>query len=954
MIESKEFYPSFTFTAVDIETTGLDPKHNNIIEIAAVKFKDNKSGETFQSFINIGKPLPGFIKSLTHISDEDLINAPSQKMVLSDFLDFIGEDILCFHNAMFDRNFINSALEQSTLLHLTNKIYDSLEISRIFTPHLKSHSLSALCQNFKIQTETFHRADMDAKVTGELLVKLTKFICDNFEIGIIYKIAEVAELALLQTHLHEYLSILHTFLTKTSLKRKKKKIKQNFFPLTNFTSNLEKEALPLSQFNENEILGFFENGGQLAENFENYEYRQGQIDMTAWVTESYKDGRTLLIEAGTGVGKSLSYLIPSIFFSKFAKQRIIISTNTKNLQEQLFYKDIPAIQNVTDLTFAASLLKGRKNYLCLRKWNDIISDIAGHLSPYEAKFCLNLIIWAENTNTGDIEENHSFNPGQSSLWQKTAADGNYCYGRKCLFYNKCFVMKIRQQAEKSNLVIVNHSLLLSDAVSENSVLGNYSHLVIDEAHNLPQTAAVHFGFSINIFDLLNISRKILTKGEFQYGIANNIKIAIVKSTMPDEKKKVLKSMMDDFDEPINNFEKISIEFFKNINHIVIENGSYGKLRFKDLSIFDSSKELVEEINYSISEIFKLTNSIYKELSNTSPNIFPFYDQNISDLEGILNQIDEIQIKFQHTFAPDFENFAFWLETSDKEFNADHFPHCSIVCAPIEVNQSLYDFFWSRLETTILTSATIAIRDEFKFYKSLTGLDKIEENKLMEYIASSPFDYPKQMMVLIPDFLPNPQDTFFSSQAVSLLKEIISAHNRGTLVLFTSHKDLGFAFNTLSDSISEKRTTLLAQGKTGTRTSILDAFRKEENSVLLGTRSFWEGVDVPGKSLEILILYRLPFLVPTEPLVEAYTDKLRKEGKNAFLFYILPISLLHFKQGFGRLIRNKTDKGVVVILDSRIFKKDYGKYFIKVMPLEPIKITSSLELTDYITEWFEKK
>lgn len=953
MSEKEELYPKFSFTAVDVETTGLDSIRDNIIEIAAVKFKNNKSGKRFQSFINIGKPLPGFIKSLTQISDKDLLNAPPQKMVLTDFLEFVGDDILCFHNAIFDRNFINSALEESALPKLTNKFYDTLEIAKIFTPHLKSHSLSKLCEHFQIKNRDTHRAEGDAKATGKVFLKLTEFICNNFEIGTIYKIAEIAELALLQSHLQKYLSTLHNFLTKTALKPKKKKIKQDFFPLKNFISNLKKEETASNKYNENEILKMFEKGGQIAENFENYEYRQGQIDMTAWVTEAYKEGKTLLIEAGTGIGKSLSYLIPSIFFSKFAKKRVVISTNTKNLQEQLFYKDIPAIQNVTNLTFSAALLKGRNNYLCLRKWNDIISDAAGYLSSYEVKFFLNLIIWAENTNTGDIEENHSFNSSKSSLWQKIASDGNYCYGRKCPFYDKCFVIKIRRQAEKSNLVVVNHSLLLSDAVSENSVLGNYSHLVIDEAHNFPQTAAIHFGFSINLFDLLSIAKKILTKGEFQYGIANNIRIAVVKSTIPEEKKQLLRNKLDNFNEPIENLEKISVEFFKNINQIVIENGSYGKLRFKDLSIFDSSKNLVEEINYYISTIFKLTNSIYQELLNISSNIFPFYDQNISDLEGLLNQTDELQIKFQHIFSPDFENYAFWLETRDKEFNENSLPHCSIVCAPIEVNQNLYDFLWSKLETTILTSATIAIRDEFKFYKALSGLNKLEEDKLMEYIASSPFNYHKQMLILVPDFLPNPQDTFFSSQAISLLEEIVSVHNRGTLVLFTSYKDLGVAFNALSDSTSEQNTTLLAQGKTGTRTSILDAFRKDENSVLLGTRSFWEGVDVPGKSLEILILYRLPFLVPTEPLVEAYTDKLRKEGKNAFLYYILPISLLHFKQGFGRLIRNKTDKGVVVILDSRIFKKDYGKYFIKVMPVEPIKISSNLELTDYITGWFEK-
>jgi ATP-dependent DNA helicase DinG len=320
----------------------------------------------------------------------------------------------------------------------------------------------------------------------------------------------------------------------------------------------------------------------------------------------------------------------------------------------------------------------------------------------------------------------------------------------------------------------------------------------------------------------------------------------------------------------------------------------------------------------------------------------------------MNQIEELQLKFQNVFFPDFENFAFWLETTDKKFDANHYPHCAIVCAPIEVNQYLHDYFWSKLETVVLTSATIAIRDEYKFYKKLTGLDMVKENKLMEFIASSPFNYPKQMKILIPDFLPKPQDRFFSSQAISLIRETISAHNRGTLVLFTAYKDLDAAFSALTDSTSEQGITLLAQGKTGSRTSILDVFREDEDSVLLGTRSFWEGIDVQGKSLEILIMYRLPFLVPTEPLVEAYMDKLRKEGKNSFLYYLLPISLLHFKQGFGRLIRNKTDKGVVIILDSRIFKKDYGKYFIKVMPVIPVKVTTGIELTDYITAWFDKK
>ena len=950
----KESFPIFDFTAVDIETTGLDRNSDEIIEIGVVKFKNNKVSNSFQSFINIENPLPAHIKTLTHISDKDLLNASSQKIVLDNFLNFIKDDILCFHNADFDYNFINSGLKSSSFSELKNVFYDTLEISRIFLPHIKSHSLGKLNKFFKITNENPHRAVGDAKSTGKLFSKLIEFILENYEIGTINRIIELAKLAKLSSGFVNFLEQLRKYQIKTSfLKQKEKSSQAIFFPQTNFISNLLKDEKPAQKFSETEILKMFEKKGQLDKNFVNYEIRDGQIDMVAWTSEAYKDGKILLIEAGTGVGKSLAYLIPSIFFSKFSKKKIIISANTKNLQEQLFFKDIFTIQKVTNLTFSAVLLKGRNNYLCQRKWNEIATDWSGYLTQFEMKLALNLIVWAINTKTGDIEENYSFRQTGTTLWQKVAADSNYCYGKKCSFYEECFVMKIRSLAEKSNLVIVNHSLLLSDAVSENSVLGDYSDLVIDEVHNLPQIAATHFGFSVSIFDFMTISKKILTKAEFQFGIVNNIKIAVTKSMIQDSQKNDLKNKLEDILIPLEDLSNASSDFFTNINQIAIEKGSYGKLRFQNLSIFKSSQYLVEALNNHLSRLYKILNNLYIEIKKISPNVFPFHDKNISDLDGILNQIYELQLKFQQIFSPDFENFAFWLETTDKKFSSELFPHCSIVCAPIEVNRYLYEFFWSKLETTILTSATIAIRNEYKFFKNLTGLDKVDDNKLMEFIASSPFDYPNQMRILIPDFLPNPQDKFFNSQAISLLEETISAHNRGTLVLFTSHRDLNLAFSELTNSAIEQDITLLAQNKTGSRTSILDTFREDENSVLLGTRSFWEGIDVQGKSLEILLLYRLPFLVPTEPLVEAYMDKLQRDGKNSFLYYLLPISLLHFKQGFGRLIRNKTDKGVVIILDSRILKKDYGKYFIEVMPVKPIKVTSSLGMTDYITGWFEK-
>jgi len=952
MAKKDKGYPTFEFIAVDTETTGLDSTKEDLIEIGAVHFKDGEQVDSFQSFIHINRPLSDVIKVLTHITDKDLVNSPSLKMVLQEFIEYIGNTPLCFHNAGFDLGFLNESLGKCKLSPIKNKYYDTVDLSRIFLPHLKSHSLGTVAEYFDVINKQAHRAQNDAQATGEIFYSITDFIIEYIDLKLVKQIEEIASFAYHQNAMLEYLKKIRGYLTKMYLQRQKQSAPTiPFFTRANYISNMREGEPPSVVMDENEILQLFEKGGSLADNFGKYEYRKGQIDMVAWVTEAYQEGNLLLIEAGTGVGKSLAYLIPSIYYSKVSNQRIIISTNTKNLQEQLFFKDIPTIQETTDLTFTAALLKGRSNYLCLRKWYNVLSDINGYLTQYEMKFLLNLIVWAEMTKTGDVEENQSFKPYISGLWSKVASDGTSCHGRKCPYYEQCFVMNIRKQADNANLVIINHALLLSDAANEFSVLGNYSNLVIDEAHNLPNAAAVHFGFSITMPDLLNITRKLLTKGEFQYGIVNNLRIGITKSTLPDEKKNIYKSILNECEEPIDTIEEKGKDFFQYLTQIVLTRGNYRKLRFQDLDVFRPVKVPLEDISSALSGLNKKLTQLHSALLEVNPQTFPKYDENMSDLEGSINQMVELIVCFEHVFSPDFENYAFWLETSDNDIRSDMMPHSAIVCAPIEVREPLFKYFWDRLETVVLTSATLAIRQEFKFYKHLTGLEDVEQTRLMEYIASSPFDYPRQMKVLIPDFLPNPKDPFFSPQALSLVEEILSAHKRGTLVLFTSYRDLDAAYSALSTSAIKNELTLLAQGKSGSRTTILNIFRNDENSVLLGTKSFWEGVDVQGKSLEILVLFRLPFLVPTEPLVEAYLDKLTAEGKNSFLHYTLPISLLHFKQGFGRLIRNKTDKGVVVILDSRIFSKNYGRYFINVMPLQPNRVSNPFEITDHITHWF---
>ncbi len=954
------------FVAIDIETTGLNPESDEIIEIGAVKFRQSKKVDEFQSLINIGRKIPEFIKALTHISDDDIRKSPSAKKVYQGLLHFIGSDILCFHNYEFDMNFLKQSFLRNEMLFSFNPILDTLEISRIFTPYLHSHNLIQLCNYFSIDITQAHRAVHDAEATGILLNKLTKFIIQNFDIDLIAQVTNISAQMKQDTYLHFYLDEIRKHLTKISLTRSKTKKRESVikFRGTNFVSNIDtsRPSATQQEFDREKILGMFEQGGQIANNFPDYEFRQGQIDMTDWTIKAYQEKKILLVEAGTGVGKSLAYLIPSIFFAKYANKHIIISTNTKNLQEQLFYKDIPTIQKVTDLKFSAVLLKGRGNYICLRRWNEIQTGLDSVLTPYEMKQLLNLLVWAYYTKTGDIEENHSFQLKQGMrLWSKIRADGRFCSGRKCKFYKDCYVMNIRAKAERANLVIINHALLLSDMVSEHSVLGEYSHLIIDEAHNLPFIASEYLGISLSASEFLTTCQRIFTTGKYQYGVIPNLKIALSKSLVNSNKREYLKKDLNNLVPKIETLESTVIELFKKLNKIVCTKGKYGKLRYKNKAYLKQLAEYFNEIDDILGLLIGKFSLIYNELTGISSDIMQNYDQNLSDVDGVKKDLEELRMQLHSILEPDFENTVYWIETSDIEYNEDKFPHSTLHSAPIEIKESLNKYLFNHLDTAVLTSATMAIRSKFKFFKTLLGLDLLskgathggEENKILEFVAESPFNYEKQASILLPNFIVSPKDPNFPAQATRLLDKILEQHSKGTLVLFTSYKNLNDCYNILSEKFLQRDVILLAQGKSGSRTSMLEIFRENKSSVLFGTRSFWEGIDVKGEALEMLILYKLPFMVPSEPTVEAYNEKLEKHGKNPFMYYSLPMAILHFKQGFGRLIRNKTDKGIVIVLDSRIVKKQYGRYFIEDMPRKPTIVSSEIEMIDLTNNWFRE-
>lgn len=930
----------FDFVTLDIETTGLDFQEDEIIELGAVKYLSGEEKDRFSIFIKPQKKIPLFIKQLTHISDEQLAAGDAPTSALKKLQEFCEDSLLVCHNQSFDIGFINTRREAYGQPPISNPVLDTLELSRIFLPFLDNHKLSTLAEHYGIKMENAHRAIYDAETTGRVLLHLLKYIDSYINLQLNNTLLQIAEYA--GHSLIWFLERLVSYQRQTALLKKNPPIP---YPVgENYLAYKPKKNRIY------ELKQVFGDGGEFQKKFPHYEFRQGQLDMAEAVQDSLQKDEFLLVEAGTGVGKSLAYLLPGITFSNLSGNKLIISTNTKNLQEQLFNKDLPAIRDCLDLPFTVTLLKGRGNYLCQKKWEENLLDVTTSFSREEAQALLYLIVWKNFTRTGEISENSSFSIKRYGyIWKRLQADRHFCRGKKCQSYSQCYLMEVRKKAESSNLVIINHHLLLADMMADNPALGNYEYLVIDEAHNLPQLAPGELGCSLSYADFSNFFQQLFTiRNKFQSGLLPVLKTATTKSRFAQQDKML--SHIESSIKLISDNKDLFSDFFSKVGNLVEKSGNYGKLRVRDPEDFHFITEFLGKIILYWENLSNQIMTIKDILTLVNKELFVQHEEHLENLESVLQRLSEFHATLMNLYNPDLKDYAFWLEkinTSDENYPAGVFNY-----APLHVNQLMNDKLFSKVRSVIFTSATLAIRQVFKYYSSRMGLDLLEPGFVRELIVESPFDYQKQSLVLVAGFLPEPRDKFFPAQSAELIREAIDASAAGTMILFTAYKDLNYIYEQLGEYLYQKDILLLAQDKGMSRSALLNEFKVNARAVLLGTNSFWEGIDVPGKPLELLILYRLPFLVPTEPIVEALLEKLQAEGKDSFLHYMLPNALLKYRQGFGRLIRHRNDRGLVLVLDNRIQTKQYGQFFQETIPARTVITSSSIELRDYLGLWFK--
>ncbi len=940
-----EILQEFSFVAVDIKTTGIKPETNNIVEIGATLFQKGELVDQFHSYVQ-----PTFEISPVALSALDIslntLNHYGQplKSVLKELDNFVNDNTLLFFNDIDQSSFLTYHIINQNLTPFIDYHYDLYELMKIYFPFAPHFDLEELIQSLASKEVLTTACKDNSKLLGKLFYELIDYVVEKIPFQKNRVLYQISSIASIDNDLSAILLKITEYQQKTAL------VKNQDPPIKNAQRNFIDSKVASSSYpSVEEVLG---HSGLFSQKFPQYEEREGQIMMAKSVETAFIKDQLLLVEAGTGVGKSFAYLVPAIEYSTKNKAKVVISTNTKNLQEQLFFKDLPTLADILPVNFKAIIVKGRENYICLKRWLESSINY-NSLTNYEAQGLLYLVIWESQTQTGDISENNAFDKSKfPASWRLVVSERYFCGGMtRCPQSSSCHVMFIKKKLEEAGLVVVNHSLLLSDLMNEKKTLGDYSRVIIDEAHNLPTVAGKHLGFSLTYFDINQLLNHIVfIKQKKNIGLLPNF-LNIIENTLREtetSKSHFLtqgNSIIEFIAENKRNFSDI----FDSLSHVVEEKGSYGKYRIKDSSALPSFESGFSQLRNTWNQLCQKFFRLTELLRITSREIIHDYDKYLSDFEGIYQQLSEIDESLLTLSKPEWSDYVIWLEQISSR-NSD-FPLVIINYAPIQVNEKLHGYLYNAVDTLVMTSATLAIRGVFKFFMNQSGLTLLKDKAIEQIIVPSPFDYDKQSKLFLTNFLPFPKDSFFVDQALKILNTLITHTKQGSMVLFTSYKDLNYAYRELQEPLFEQGIKLLAQGISGSRNSILNEFKRSKNSVLLGTSSFWEGVDVQGDSLSQLIVFKLPFQVPSEPLVEAYIEKLEAENKNSFMHFMLPNALLKVRQGFGRLIRSKQDKGVVIILDKRVITTRYGDYFRQILPCKLQVINTDLELVDMTNRFF---
>ncbi|OEH93421.1 ATP-dependent DNA helicase DinG [Bacillus solimangrovi] len=933
------------FVIVDVETTGNRPKNGDrIIQVGAVVVENGQITERFSSFVNTNKKLTPFIQELTKINEDMLVDAPQFDEIAPKLLSMLENSYFVAHNVPFDMSFLQEEFENSGYRPFSGPCIDTVELARLLYPALDSYKLSQLAEIFKMQHSNPHRADSDAEVTAKLLLMMLEKL-SSLPLIVLQRLERLVPR--LDSDLEFYIKQLINEKT-TTLQTDEEQF--DVFRGLVLKPNVQKKSEPDEQVPS--TFGTFQNEvtRKLKAEMSRYEERPGQAEMMKTVDEALSTHQHLLIEAGTGTGKSLGYLLPSLYTAKKNEQPVVVSTHTIQLQEQLLERDIPLLKKIVPFSFNGVLLKGRNHYLCLRKFEHSLSDV--YNDNYDTILTkAQILIWLTETEHGDVEE-LNLSSGGKVFWNKVKSDAGSCLNRACPFFSRCFYHRKRNEAHDADLIVTNHALLFTDLTNESSILPAYNEVVIDESHHIEETASEHFGEQLDYFMINMMTTRLGMREEHEltsklFGLAEFIDI--------DEN---VFTFLETMEEQITNVKNEADDLFRMLKVYVNEQENDEKsdigrisyrydVREENSEVWNSIVEVADRFKFALRDLGKAMQKVSKAFDDRKEHMTTLQRGILIDFQGVKNQVDTMCAQVTCLLLEARDNDVTWIEADvNGALNATY-----LYSQPIEVSEMLAERFFEKKKSAILTSATLTINNSFSFIEKRLGLTEFHP---MTAMIASPFSYRDQVRLMIPSDIPNIKyvsNEIYTEHLAEQISELAQITNGRMLVLFTSYEMLRTVYYLVKKHTTNETMNFIAQGVTGgSRTKLTKRFQQSERAVLFGTSSFWEGVDIPGEALSCLVIVRLPFSPPNSPIMSARSERLKAQGKSPFMELSLPQAIIRFKQGFGRLVRTQSDKGAVFVFDRRITTTRYGKKFINSLPVTPVMEAPSEQLYSELEKW----
>ncbi len=928
----------FPIVALDIETTGLDSLRDAIIEIGAVKYDGHQVVERWQSLINPQRMIPAQITQLTGITNEMVRDAPPIKAVIQQFTDFVGDLPVVGHNVRFDLGFLNVHTKFTR-----NPVNDTFEIAAVLLPSAPRYSLSALVDTLAVSNLQPHRAQEDADATLAVCMKL-------FEIASKLPQHVLAEIVQDAQSIEWDASWFFTQVLKNLIKEspQARSARQQDYGVL-FSEPSELLAQPLKPnptilpLDVEETTAILSPGGPFSKYLPNFESRNEQLEMLQAITGALSNSQHLMVEAGTGIGKSFAYLVPAALWSMRNNTRVVISTNTLNLQDQLINKDIPDLKSALGIDLRAGVLKGRANYLCPRRL-----EALRHRRPRDAaelRLLAKILVWLESGGHGQLSELNLTGPLENEAWKRLSAQDENCTAEVCLnrMGGICPYFRARQTALSAHIIIVNHALLLSDMVANNRVLPEYKYLIVDEAHHLEDASTNALSYRVTQQDIERLFDEL---GSSNSGNLGQLLVALSNQIKPAEYSAIVRIVEKSTDLAYRAQTRFS-EFFRNIEEFLYQErngneiGDYGQqvrviAATQHQPIWDGVMIAWDEVAEPLEDLQRSLTGLVNGLSDEESAGTEQVENLLGELLTITHNLQEVQNNIQAMVTELDSNTIYWIELDNK------YNRLSLNFAPLEIGPLMEKYLWHTKDCVVVTSATLTANNSFDYIRSRLNADEADE-----LILGSPFDYENSALLFLPTDMPEPTDYLNHQRSIerAILRTARATGGR-MLVLFTSYRQLKATSHVVSPLLAKDGIQVYEQGEGASTSALLDSFRTTDHAVLLGTKSFWEGVDVPGEALSVLLIVKLPFDVPNDPVISARAETF----ENPFSEYTLPEAILRFRQGFGRLIRTQSDRGVVAILDRRVRSKQYGQLFLQSLPGCHVVESSIENLPDDATRW----